>query len=137
VTGYRVFDHTADVGIEVWAPDVAGLLENAARGMYAVMADLSEVRSLESREVRLAAGGVEELLIAWLLELLFLTETEGVVFSRFEVDATETELRGVAWGESFDAERHPTGAVVKAVTRHQLSVKHDASGWKARVIFDI
>jgi SHS2 domain-containing protein len=34
VAGYREREHTADWELEVWAPDLPRLLEQAARGMY-------------------------------------------------------------------------------------------------------
>ncbi len=36
-SGFREKDHTADWELEVWAPDLPGLLVEAARGMYWLM----------------------------------------------------------------------------------------------------
>ncbi|RMF50007.1 MAG: archease, partial [Anaerolineae bacterium] len=35
--GYREIEHTADWALEIWAPDMAALLQQAARGMYALL----------------------------------------------------------------------------------------------------
>ncbi|MGQ9636037.1 MAG: archease, partial [Bryobacteraceae bacterium] len=81
---------------------------------------------------------VEGLLTAWLLELLFITEVEGLGFRRFEVqEASPTRLVAIAHGEPLDAERHPKGAVVKAVTRHGLEVRPTEDGHRVRVVLDI
>jgi SHS2 domain-containing protein len=88
--------------------------------------------------VEVEAEDVEGLLTAWLLELLFITEVEGLVFRRFEVqEASPTRLVAVAHGEPLDPARHPKGAVVKAVTRHHLQVKPSEGGYRVRVILDI
>jgi hypothetical protein len=34
--GFREIEHTADWELEVWAPDLPALLEQAGRGMYAL-----------------------------------------------------------------------------------------------------
>ena len=36
-SGFREREHTADWELEVWAPDLPGLLVQAARGMYWLM----------------------------------------------------------------------------------------------------
>jgi len=35
-SGFREREHTADWELQVWAPSFSGLLEQAARGMYAL-----------------------------------------------------------------------------------------------------
>jgi SHS2 domain-containing protein len=136
---YRIFEHTADAGIEAFGRDEAELFANAALGMYALMCEPSRVRPIEERSLAVSGSNRETLLIAWLLELLFLTETEGLVFSDFEVSiaADEASLQGQVRGEAYDPERHDGGAVVKAVTRHQLQLERVEAGWRARIIFDI
>jgi len=88
--------------------------------------------------VKVEAEDVEGLLTAWLLELLFITEVEGLVFRRFDVrEASSVRLAAVAYGEPLDRERHPKGAVVKAVTRHGLEVKPFEGRFRVRVILDV
>jgi SHS2 domain-containing protein len=42
-----------------------------------------------------------------------------------------------AWGEVFQDGRHVIRTEVKAVTFHQLEVKQECNGWRARVILDL
>jgi SHS2 domain-containing protein len=107
--------------------------------MYALMLDLDGVEEREERGVTLDDQSYEGLLVAWLLELLFLTETEQLVFRRFAVDElSERRLRGRAWGERFDPERHLTNNVmVKAVTHHMLEIGGEDGGYRVQVLFDI
>ncbi len=135
---YEFLEHTADAGIVAHGSTLAALLASAAAGMYALMVDPAGVAEREERTVAVTAASLEGLLEAWLLDLLFLTETAGLVFRRFAV-AVEGEwaLRASAWGERYDPARHAAGVVVKAVTHHDLRVTQDAAGWHARVLFDI
>jgi protein archease len=138
--GFKIVEHTADVGIEAYGGSIAELFAQAARGMYAVMADLDAVEPRESRSVIAGAANRERLLTVWLLELLFLTETEGMLFSRFEVELGGEDgmaLNAMAYGEPTDLGRHELGPEVKAVTRHRLAVTEVEGGYRASVVFDI
>ena len=138
VPGFELFEVTADVGVVARGPTPESAFAEAARGMYAVMVELDGVRERASRVVEVSGADFEHLLERWLLELLFLTESEGMLFSRFEVSlGADGSLRGIAYGEPIDAERHALGPEVKAVTRHQLAVHPVAGGYEARVVFDI
>ena len=135
---YRILDHTADVGLEAEGATLAEAFANAATGMYSIMVHLDRVSERVQRPVEVETEDVEGLLTAWLLELLFITEVEGLVFRRFDVlEASPTRLVAVAHGEPLDPERHPKGAVVKAVTRHGLEVGPIEDGYRVRVILDI
>jgi SHS2 domain-containing protein len=135
---YRILDHTADVGLESEGATLAEAFANAATGMYSIMAHLNRVSERVQRRVEVEAEDAEGLLTAWLLELLFITEVEGLVFRRFGIqEASPTHLVAIAHGEPLDPERHPKGAVVKAVTRHHLEVRPFEGGYRVRVILDI
>jgi len=135
---YRILDHTADVGLEAEGATLAEAFANAATGMYSIMVHLDRVSERVQRPVQVKAKDAEGLLTAWLLELLFITEVEGLVFRRFDVqEASPRHLAAVAHGEPLDPQRHPKGAVVKAVTRHALEVGPIDGGYRVRVILDI
>jgi SHS2 domain-containing protein len=135
---YRILDHTADVGLEAEGITLAEAFANAATGMYSIMVHLDRVSERVQRPIRVKAEDAEGLLTAWLLELLFITEVEGLVFRRFDVqEASPRHLAAVAYGEPLDPQRHPKGAVVKAVTRHALEVGPIEGGYRVRVILDI
>jgi SHS2 domain-containing protein len=103
------------------------------------MVDLEHVVPLVTREVTATASDRERLLVAWLAELIFLTETDGLVFSSFavEIDQQGCSLRGRAHGEPLDEVRHDAAYDVKAVTYHDLEVAQDRAGWRCRVIVDV
>ncbi|HEX9853970.1 MAG TPA: archease [Acidimicrobiia bacterium] len=134
--GHGTFEHTADCGIEAWAPDLPGLLEECASGMFGLMYPL--VESVDGREVRVAASGetIEELLVSWLGELLYVSEVESLALVSFAVDEADgSSVSGRAIGRSSaTVELH--GPPIKAVTYHGLSVVGNGE-WRARIIFDV
>ena len=135
---YEVFEHTADIGLHAYGGTLAELFIHAAQGMESLVVPLEQVRIQVSREIVVDGHDSVSLLIAWLNELIFLFDTEYLIFREFNIDdLSETHLKGHASGEPYDAQRHDLGSAIKAVTWHEAIVERTESGYKARVIFDI
>jgi SHS2 domain-containing protein len=132
---FEEIEHTADVGIRAYGRSLDELFANAAEGMFSLIADLSDVKRVGEAEVRLTAEDVPTLLLRWLTELLYVHETDRLLFSSFEAKVAGTSLVGRARGEAIDKSRHELKLAIKAVTRHRLSV--DPTKGVAEVIFDI
>ena len=135
---YEIFEHTADVGLRVTAPDLDRLFEDAALGLFSLIVEnLDEVRP----EKRLAFSSEEEdkqyLLFDWLNALLRAFDSEGLLLSRFRVRVSEKAFEAEAEGEPVDAARHRLTHEVKAITYHGLRVERSGDGWLAEVILDI
>ena len=136
--GYELLDHTGDIGIRVWADNVQGLFAEAARALFDIITDRTKVAIRLHREVVVEGAGREELMVAWLNELLYLHEVEELLFGDFAItDITPGRLKGVASGERFEEARHILKTAVKAVTYHLLKVTKKDGRWQARIIFDI
>ena len=135
---YEVFDHTADVGIHAFGRTLPELFIHAAQGMESLVVVPEQVRELVSREIAVEGHDIVSLLIAWLNALIFLFDTEYLLFRTFEINAfTESSLRGSASGEPYDEQRHELSSAIKAVTWHEAAVEPTGDGYKARIIFDI
>lgn len=137
---WQVFDHTADLGIRIQAPDLPDLFRTAAQALFGVLlANPEQVQPAEPVTIALSADSLEGLLIDWLNELIFQSETGHRVFSRFEVSVGEDghRLSAVVHGEPIDASRHILDHEVKAATRHSVQVVQEGGTWTAEVILDI
>ncbi|MFQ5967886.1 MAG: archease [Acidimicrobiia bacterium] len=133
---YRVIAHTADTGIEASGTTIEELFVNAARGMFSLMYEPADI-TMEPLPVRATGATVEDLLVDWLSELLFVSESKEVAFSRFAVlDLSHGTLSGEASGVPYGSARL-SGPPIKAVTYHQLELAETDEGWHARVIFDV
>jgi SHS2 domain-containing protein len=134
---YEVLPHTADTAIIAYGATLFEVFENAAFGMFDTMFDLAQVSTTRSRPVVAAGDTVEELLVAWLSELLAEAETHGLAFSYFTVDRLEEGgVQGSAHGDPA-AGLELRGSPVKAATYHDLAVVEIPDGWWARVVFDV
>jgi SHS2 domain-containing protein len=135
---YETFDHTADLGLRVRAPDLNTLCAEAAQALFStIVEDLATVEPRQRFDVQLSGEATDFLLFDWLKELLYYWDSEHVLFGRFEVQVTATGLTGAAWGERLDRARHEMLHEVKAITYHGLRVEQTADGWLAEVIVDI
>lgn len=135
---YELFDHTADLGVRVTAPDLNSLFAEAGRALFAALVDnLEDVRAETEVRLEIEGGDREYLFFDWLNELLHEYESREVLLSEFDVQVTDTGLAATARGEAVDRDRHRLSHEVKAITYHGLKVEETGEGWRAEVIVDI
>ena len=135
---YEAFEHTADIGLHAYGQTLPELFVNAAAGMESLMVAPAQIEARIHREVSADGHDLVALLIAWLNELIFLFDTEYLLLNQFEIqDFTGTSLRATVSGEPYNAARHDLGSAIKAVTWHEAEVMPQATGYRARIIFDI
>ncbi len=136
--GFRFIDHTADIGVVVYGKSLTELFQNAAQSFFSVLIELKNIHEEKSRTFSLDAPGLEELLVSWLNEFLYLFETQGLLFSRFDIkNLSQEHLDATAWGEKYTAEKHPIKRIIKAVTFHNLFIQKQKGMWKTQIIFDL
>jgi SHS2 domain-containing protein len=135
---FELLEHTADVGVLAHGSTLAEAFVHAAEGMFSVMVNLNGVREEEERSLAVEAHDWPSLLVAWLSELIYFSDVDGLVFKRFEIRQMEPySLQASAYGEKIDRHRHELGAGVKAITRHMLEVDEDEDGYRVQVLLDI
>jgi SHS2 domain-containing protein len=136
----ETFDHTADLGLRIRAGDLDDLFQTAAEALFnAIVANRDAVRNVYHERLALAAESTEDLLIEWLNELIFRSETEHRLYCCFHVtvDAHGRALSAEIGGEPVDPARHVLDHEVKAVTYHGVSIVRVEEGYLAEVILDI
>jgi len=137
---YEILDHEADAGVRGIGRTVEEAFAEAARGMFALMADLDRVQERGEVTVEVRADTLEGLLVAWLGELLRERDVRGMLFSRFEVRIGQAGegrwLEGRAWGEPI-APRHRLGVEVKAATYAGVRVERRGDACIAQCIVDL
>ncbi|HDI73700.1 MAG TPA: archease [Candidatus Korarchaeota archaeon] len=135
--GRRLIEVEADVGFEIWSRDLNSLFEEAAAAMYEIMVDITKVEPREKKRVEVEAEELDILMHEWLSELLFITDVESLVFSKFHVQIEGSKLKGEASGEPVNPEKHNVKTEIKAVTYYKLKVARENGLWRAIVVLDI
>ncbi len=135
---FRLLDHTADLGILVYGKDLGELFTNAGEAFFTIITDLRRVRESTERIIRVDSPNLEDLMVNWLGELLYLHDVDGLLFRSFSIDELrDGTMKARARGEAFHEERHVIKTEIKAVTYHQIQVKKEKGRWRARIIFDL
>lgn len=136
----ETFEHTADVGLRIRAEDLDDLFRTAAEALFDyVVANREAVRVAETESIALQADETAELLVTWLNDLIFRSETRHRLYNRFDVhlDDDGRGLQAEVGGEAIDGNRHVLDHEVKAVTHHGLTLRREGRGWMAELILDI
>ena len=135
--GYETFEHTADLGLLVRGKDLRDLFEMAALGLCRTMFGAGVQESAE-RPVAEEGEEPEELLVAWLEEIIFAFEAECFIAARGVVDEVGGGgVRGRLVGMTAPPGLQPVEHRVKAVTYHGLAIRHAAGMLEVRVVLDV
>ena len=134
---YQELEHTADWAVRVWGKSTAALFEHAAEAMFELQGAYLDAEAPIATRVTCQAPDLEALLIAWLSELLYHSETADVAYTHFAAEITGDAATGfnlTALANGYPG-RGPL-AHVKAVTYYNLLVEDTGNGWEATVTFD-
>lgn len=135
---FEAIDHTADVGYKLFAPTLPELFAIGAKALFDAITDLDAIEQKMSRVLRVEAGDIEGLLVAWLAELNYHCITDFELFKEFEIRSfSAQQIEAVAHGERIEAQRHDIKTEIKAITYHGLYVRETEHGWEAQIIFDV
>jgi SHS2 domain-containing protein len=138
---FEIIDHTADIGIVAYGKTKKEVFINAAKGMFEIIA--GENRNLKENfydKIKLEAKSLEDLLIAWLNELLYISEVKLVILNKFKIkELSDGQIKAEIGGTKINHLSVRIKREVKAVTYHRLEIKKDEESglWRAQVIFDI
>ena len=129
---WQEIEHTADLALHLCAADLPDLFATAAQGMFSLFVVPSDTLP-ETKTLSLTALDVETLLVAWLNELLYLVEVEGLAFTAYTfTQLTPTQLEATLHGGPV---LEYTG-YVKAATFHDLRVVATSEGYETEIVFD-
>jgi len=140
---YELIEHTADLGIHVWAKDFKSLFCHSARAMFEIIAckkKRAARRTLTKHylTINIAANDREELLVTWLSELLSLSDIHKLILTQYTIlKLSNKRVSAKVTGEKFTDTAFEKKAEIKAVTYHGLKIERKKPFVHARVIFDL
>lgn len=145
--GHRLLPHTADVGLQAWAPDLPDVFEEAAGALAELAADIAPGTPLRDPEpIELDAADPAGLAYAWLNELIGLADRSGEALLKVEVERVDAHegrgraawrMRGCAWFVPLDGRDARRRLDVKSATYHRLAVARAADGWTLTAYLDV
>ncbi|PIW67330.1 MAG: archease [Candidatus Omnitrophica bacterium CG12_big_fil_rev_8_21_14_0_65_42_8] len=139
---FELVDHTADVGIKAHGSTLTELFENAARGMFAVIAGekyKAQGSKIEKKiEINENKDNLEEILVSWLSELLDIFNREKIYLDNFRIlSLNNNGIKAETSGVNIDLYQSDLYTEIKAVTFHNLKIEEDVEGFSCTIIFDV
>ena len=137
---YRLFDHTADLGMEIFGGSVEELFSNAGHALFHIMVgeNIRQSEAHHQHQIDVEGADWPDLMVNWLRELLYLWSGKLQIVDQIDITSLcETRLYATVTSIDFDPAKHRIDKEIKAITYHQIEVVPDAKGWRASVIFDV
>ena len=139
---FKIISHTADIGLELKAPSVEKLFEEAALGFKYCLIEKGDMESKESKNIHLTGNSLEDLIVQWLSELNYLVTVHNWILN--EVKIIKIFSKNSDWildseilGEIIDFNKHEIAIDIKAITYHQLKIEQTKGMFKTKIFFDI
>jgi SHS2 domain-containing protein len=130
---YEFLEHPADLKIRSFGKDLPELFINSALGMMDFLYGKVEKNYIQTEHVAVTADNLESLLIDWLAELLYLSDTNKRVYLDYKIlEFSKTKIVADIGSQNAVAKDD-----IKAVTYHELSIIQQPKGWEATVVYDI
>jgi SHS2 domain-containing protein len=135
---YEFLEHTADILIKAYGKNISECFINAAIAMFDIITDKSKIDNIGAYKLELEAQDIEQLLVDWLSELLFINNVKNLIFGKFElkIDEKIPHLSAKIYGEKYNLSKHKIGVEIKAVTYHMLNV-NDKPPFSVKILFDV
>lgn len=132
---YRWRELTGELELTVESGSEEGVLHESTGALTELLGGGASAADgeLVTRDVTVDADDRATLLHAWLEELVFLADGEGVIADSVRFDVVdERGLRATVTGHRGEPAR-----VVKAVTHYRLAFERSRDGWRASVVFEV
>jgi SHS2 domain-containing protein len=131
---FRWVEHTSELEVRIEAPTERAVCEDALAALADALGQPGEDGGgTVEREVTAAGPDRPALLAAWMEELVFLAESEGLV----PVRAVDLALEDDRLRARVEARPGDPPHLIKAVTYHRLEFEPDGDAWRAAVVLDV
>ena len=141
IPGFKLFDHTADIGVQANGSELSDIFEQTARSMYTIIFhnEVPPIEPIGEFDIELTSSDLEQLFVDWLNEILFIFSTEQIAICEYniDIDSDNFQLKARIKGKTLTEDELTETTEIKAVTFHMLEIKKINSIWNSKVIFDI
>jgi len=127
---------TADMAFSAYGKNLNELFANAGKALFSIMFE-GGIGQKISQKIELGEKDEIMLLQKWLSELVYLHDSEKLLFSRFDIKTDGKKLAATAYGEKYDKKKHKFIIDIKAVTYHKMTIEKIKNGYKCTVVVDV
>ena len=127
---------TADIAFRAQAKNLNELFEICALATSDTMVDVKTIKQKIKKNLNLESDDLEQLLVLFLSELVYLKDAELLFFSKFEVKLKGNTLKAKILGDKY-SDKMKFKNDVKAITMHLLKIEKKKETYFATVVLDI
>lgn len=135
--GWELFYHEADEGIRGEGKTLSEAFEQAAIALTAVVTEPDLVIPRIPVPIQVSDDDPELLFLAFLNAIIFEMAVRRMLFHHINITIDGPELRGTAYGELVDIDRHQPAVEVKGATATELFVGQKSGRWRAQCVVDV
>ena len=139
---YEYLDHTADLKIRATGKNLEETFANLAIGAFDFLTDTKKVERKTEKKINISANRIESLLYDFMEELLFLLDTDGLIFSEIkDLKISEDKknntfsLQCSALGDSY--KNYDVKGNIKSVTYSEMKIENTKDNCIIEVVLDI
>ncbi len=135
---YKLIDHTADFGMQIFGSDAKDLFAGSAHAMFDQITDIKALKGMDECKIHVIGYDWSDLMVNWLRELLYLWSGREILVKTTNIlYLTEYELSANVKFDHYNPDQHVIKGEIKAVTYHRIQVKSGPEEWEAVIIFDV
>ena len=127
----------ADICFEAYGKTLNEVFENSAYAFFDMTANPKTIQTKITKEITLKNNDQQNLLYDFLSELIFLKDSEQLIFKNVKVTIKNNQLKAILEGDKINPEKHELRNDIKAVTMHLFKLEKTKTGYLARVVVDI
>ena len=137
---YLENEATADLAIKAYGKTMKEAFENSANAVCNAICGIENINEQEIKLAKKKSQNLKMLLHDFLEEILFLQDSENLVFKRVivdELDEKKFSISAIFYGETFEQKKHIPKAHIKAITYFDMQIKNEKGGFVIKFIADI
>ena len=135
----KIFEHTADAGIEVEDKNLSGAFQEVSLAFTEIITGGNLPDSESFHIIDLEGTNLDNLLVRYISHLIFLFDIENFIVGstnlKLSIDGGE-RLRGKIYGERYNESKHGYGVEIKAISYHMLHISEGPPS-KIKLILDL
>ena len=135
----KIFEHTADAGIEAIGENLSKAFDEVSLAFTEIITggNLPDLKSFHI--IDLEGVNLDNLLIRYISHLIFLFDTENFIVGSTNIEISidkNKKLSGKIYGDKYNEKKHGYGVEIKAVSYHMLNVSEGPPS-KIKLILDL
>lgn len=132
--GVKFLEHKADIKVKIFGKTKKEIFKQALLAMAEILGKSSKKGALVKINIKVESLGPDFLLIDFLNEVLFFSQTKKAIFEKIKfLDFSDKKIVAQIYGKKVKSFKED----IKAATYHNLKLEKKDKFWQAILLFDI